>query len=234
MPRRHSRPMLRGRPHSAARRPGTTPAGPFLRLTSRPLVPRRARHSSMYFWPEEPPPSLWSYKAGLIGHCRARTAFNAPHTPHAGGAGGSVAFGSLGRGGSFLRSSHRARSHRRQGVEEPKPSGGAKDLPSGGALNAPPYPPTRRAGGPVGFASVVQNISLARGRREKIAGARSARQGQALRARRLRPGTTRRALAFAPLARKRQKAPRPLPAKKNGGRGARHGPSLGAAKTREG
>ena len=137
--------VARTAPTPSARQPGTTPAGSLPRPSSRPFVPHRARHPPTI----APQFILRRRRYGPITRAlsdiaRRNCIRRPPSPPHAGG---SVGFASAGRGGSFLRSSRRAQSHRRQSIEKPKPSGGAKDLPSGGAPNAPPYPPTPGARG---------------------------------------------------------------------------------------
>ena len=150
---------------------------------------------------------------------------DAPHTPHAEGRGGLCRL-RLRRPRRLLPSVVAPRpSDRRQGIEEPEPSGCAKDLPSGGAFDAPPYPPAPGAQGGRSASPPWCSFFFAGGAAGKDSTARVVGKASLRR--------------FAALpsflaAQKRQEAPRPLPAKKNGGRGARHGPSLGAAKTREG
>ena len=87
------------------------------------------------------------------------TAFQVPPFPPR--AGGSLGFASSGRGDSFLRSSHRARSDRRQSIESQDQAEAQKTSPPGAHPTPPLTPP--HAGGPVGFASAVQNIFSWRG-----------------------------------------------------------------------
>ena len=109
--------MLRGRPRlgragrpSASYNAGIIGRG-AIRLTqktqNRGAIGRHAQTSPPHF-------NSRSGSRRVGGGSRTRTPplalshFNAPHTPHAFGAGGSVGFASAGRGGSFLRSSRRA------------------------------------------------------------------------------------------------------------------------------